>query len=490
MKQPARHVAVAENPRMSQGSAALGMIGLGTMGRNLLLNLAEHGHAVVGYDLGQPARDRLRQEAEALGACARPAASLDELLGALRRPAAIMLLVPAGKPVDSVLADLMPRLRSGDVVIDGGNSHFRDTARRIATAAEQGIDFLGMGVSGGEAGARRGPSLMPGGSRAAWDRVRAIFEPVAAQVAGEPCVAYLGRGAAGHYVKMVHNGIEYGLMQLIAEVYDIMRRGLGMQAGEMAEAFAGWNRGDLEGFLLEITVAVLRTMDQETGRPLVDLIRDAARQKGTGMWTSQDALALGVPVPTIDLAVAMRHLSAREELRRAAAARYPASPRRPEADRQRWIRNLGGALCAAQMLTYAQGLDALSAASSEHDFGLDLEAVLRVWRGGCIIRTAMLEPMRDALHQQPDLQNLILAPHLAQQLATTSEDLRSTVAAAAAWGVPAAALSVSLACFDALRSERLPANLIQAQRDCFGAHTYERLDKPGTFHTEWGPAAD
>ena len=461
----------------------IGMIGLGVMGRNFLLNMADHGFSVAGFDQDPAKIEALR--VEGAGRPVRGAGAVGEFLGLLRRPRAIILLVPAGPPVDAVIAELVPHLRAGDLIIDAGNTHFTDTDRRAQDLAGKGLPYLGVGVSGGEEGARHGPSLMPGGPRGAYERVRPVFEASAAQVKGEPCVAYLGPGSAGHYVKMVHNGIEYGLMQLIAETYDLMKRGLGLSDDELHEFYAGWNEGELAGYLVEITGQIFSKEDEKTGQRLVDEIRGAAKQLGTGMWTSQSAMDLGIPAPTIDAAVAMRNLSTREE-ERAAASRALARPVRPcEGGRETLLPQLGGALLAATIVTYAQGFAVLRAASEKYHYGLDLGAVARIWRGGCIIRSALLEDIREAYRRDAELSHLFLASGLGLKLQAHEEDLRAAVTAAAAAGIPASALMSALGYLDGYRSAWLPANLIQAQRDYFGAHTYERLDVKGTFHTQW-----
>ena len=472
----------------SQQQYEIGMVGLGVMGRNFVLNLADHGISVAGFDKDPATVAALGQEARQ--GDARGAADITEFIALLRRPRAVMLLVPAGPPVDSVINDLLAHLQPGDLIIDAGNSHFKDTDVRARNLAARGIQLLGVGMSGGEEGARRGPSIMPGGPKDAYERVRLIFEATAAQINGEPCVAYLGPGSAGHFVKMVHNGIEYGLMQLIAETYDLMKRGLGLSDDELHEFYAGWNHGELEGYLLEITSHIFSTKDGKAGPRLIDEIRDVARQLGTGMWTSQSAMELQVPVPTIDVAVAMRNLSVLESERTAASAvlQRPAPPF--PGDRETFLKQLGRALFVGTIITYAQGLALLAAASEKYAYGLDLSAVVRIWRGGCIIRAAVLEDIRGAYHSQPRLPNLLLNPELAAKIMAHQEDLRAVVSAAAQLGLPAPGLMTSLSYMDGYRSSWLPANLIQAQRDYFGSHTYERVDSKGTFHTVWENTRD
>jgi 6-phosphogluconate dehydrogenase len=388
-------------------------------------------------------------------------------------------------PVDAVIRDLLPHLQPGDLIIDGGNSHFDDTDLRGKMLAEKGLHFLGVGISGGESGARHGPSIMPGGPREAYERVRPIFEAVAAKVNGEPCVTYLGPGSAGHYVKMVHNGIEYGLMQLIAESYDLMTRGLGLSDDELHDVYARWNETELNGFLIEITAQIFRQVDEKTGRRLVDVILDEARQKGTGKWTSQDGMELQAPTPTIDAAVAARDLSTYKTERETASRLLGGPSPSFQGERGAFLEQLRSALYAAMILTYAQGMALLRVASQSYGYGLDLEAVARIWRGGCIIRAALLEPIRAAYRARPDLANLLLDPDLSAELVRRQGDLRAIVSHAAGLGIPAPGLMASLAYLDGYRSAWLPANLIQAQRDYFGAHTYERVDARGVFHTRW-----
>jgi 6-phosphogluconate dehydrogenase len=460
------------------------MVGLGIMGRNLLLNMADHGFAVAGYDKDTAKVEALRNESAERNIAG--AANVTDFIALLRKPRAIMMLVPAGAPVDSVIKDLLPHLDKGDLIIDAGNSYFKDTDLRARNLTAKGIRFFGVGVSGGEEGARHGPSLMPGGPKDTYERVRPVFEAVAAKVNGEPCVIWLGPGSAGHFVKMVHNGVEYGVMQLLAETYDLMKRGLGLNDDELHEVYALWNQGALNGYLVEITSHIFCKQDEKTGKRLIDEILDVAKQKGTGMWTSQSAMELQVPIPTIDLAVAMRDLSGFAKEREQAGAIYQRPIRRFTGDRETFLAQLGRALFAALIITYAQGMALLAAASDKYKYHLDLEAVPRIWRGGCIIRAALLEEICAAFRARRELPNLLLDSDLSRQLMEHQEDLRYVVGQAVESGVPAPALMVSLGYMDAYRSAWLPANLIQAQRDYFGAHTYERIDAKGTFHTEWG----
>jgi 6-phosphogluconate dehydrogenase len=461
----------------------IGMVGLGVMGRNLLLNMADHGFSVAGYDKNADKVKALRQEAKkgnVLGAT-----DIKEFIGLLRRPRAVMMLVPAGAPVDSVIKDLLPNLEKGDLIIDAGNSYFKDTDSRAAKLEAEGIHFLGVGVSGGEEGARHGPSIMPGGPKDVYERIRRIFEAASAKVNGDPCVTWLGPGSAGHFVKMVHNGIEYGVMQLIAETYDLLKRGWGMNDDDVGEIYASWNKGELNSYLVEISGHIFSKKDGKTGKRLIDEILDVAKQKGTGMWTSQSAMELQVPIPTIDLAVAMRDLSAFEKERAQAGAFYQRSIRRFKSNRDTFVTQLERALFAAMIITYAQGMALLAVASDKYKYHLDLEAVARIWRGGCIIRAALLEDICAAFRERGDLPNLLLDSNLSRKLTEHQDDLRQVVSQAAESGVPVPGLMVSLGYFDAYRSAWLPANLTQAQRDYFGAHTYERTDAKGTFHTEW-----
>jgi len=467
---------------MAESNLDIGMVGLGVMGRNLLLNMADHGYSVGGLDTDAAKVKSLL--AEAAGKKAGATTDAKEFVAMLRKPRAIMMLVPAGKPVDAVIREMMPLLSPGDLLIDAGNSHFNDTDLRNKALAEKSFHFFGMGVSGGESGARHGPSMMPGGPKEAYERVRPILEAVSAKVNNEPCVAYLGPGSAGHYVKMVHNGIEYGLMQLISETYDVMKRVMGLSNEELHGVYDGWNRGDLNGFLMEITADIFRQKDDKSNKLLIDVILDVARQKGTGQWTSQDALELKVPVPTIDAAVAMRDLSGREEIRAAANKLFqgPQIVSRPERVMIDKIRN---AFHAAMILTYAQGMAQLQAASKAYNYGLNMELIARIWRGGCIIRAALLEDIRTAYRAKPDLPELTLDPAIGKKVAERAADLRAFVKLAVDNGIPAAGHMMCLTYFDAYRSGWMPFNLIQAQRDYFGAHTYERVDEKGTFHTHW-----
>jgi 6-phosphogluconate dehydrogenase len=461
----------------------IGMVGLGVMGRNLVLNMADHGFSVAGYDKDPDQVEALRTESADRDICG--ARNINDFIALLRSPRAVMMLVPAGAPVDSVIKDLLPHLDRGELIIDAGNSFFKDTDVRARNLMAKGIQFLGMGVSGGEEGARHGPSIMPGGPKEAYERVRPVLESVAARVNGDPCVTYLGPGSAGHFVKMVHNGIEYGIMQLLAETYDLMKRGLGLNDDELHDVFSAWSNGELNSYLTEITSHIFSKVDEKTGKRLIDEILDVAKQKGTGMWTSESAMELQVPIPTIDLAVAMRDLSVFAKEREQAGAIYQRSQRRFTGDRDAFLAQLSRALFAGMVIVYAQGMALLAVASDRYEYCLDLGAVARIWRGGCIIRAALLEDICEAFRARRDLPNLLLDSNLSRKITERQADLRRMVCHAAESGVPTPGLMVSLSYLDAYRSAWLPANLIQAQRDYFGAHTYERVDAKGTFHTEW-----
>jgi 6-phosphogluconate dehydrogenase len=466
-----------------QQTYEIGMVGLGVMGRNLVLNMADHGFLVAGCDKDQTKVEALRKESSQRNI--RGATDILDFIALLRKPRAIMMLVPAGAPVDSVIQDLLPHLDKGDLIIDAGNSYFKDTDLRASNLTARGIQFLGVGVSGGEEGARHGPSIMPGGPKEAYERVRPLFEAAAAKVNGNPCVTYLGPGSAGHFVKMVHNGIEYGVMQLIAETYDMMKRSLGLNDDEAHEVYALWNKGELNSYLVEITGHIFSKRDEKTGQRLIDEILDVAKQTGTGMWTSQSAMELQLPIPTIDLAVAMRDLSVFVKEREQADAIYQRPMRRFTGDRDTFLTQSGRALYAAMIITYAQGMALLATASNKYEYHFDLEAVARIWQGGCIIRATLLEDICAAFHARRDLPNLLLDPNLSRKVMEHQEDLRRVVSRASESGVPIPGLMVSLGYLDAYRSAWLPANLVQAQRDYFGSHTYERIDAKGTFHTEW-----
>ena len=468
---------------MTQQKCDIGMVGLGTMGFNLVMNMSDHGFSVVGYNKDLERVDALNKAGK--GREVYGVRKIDDMTANLRKPRAVVLLVPAGGPVDAVIKELIPLLEPGDMIVDGGNSHYTDTDRRAKMLKEQGLNYLGMGISGGEKGARFGPSMMPGGELEAYQRVQPIFEAVAAKVNGDPCVTYLGPGSAGHYVKIVHNGIEYGLMQLISESYDLMKRGLQMDNDQLAEVFSGWDQEELNGFLIEITAKIFRKEDDKNGKRLVDMILGEARQKGTGMWTSQDAMDLQVPVPTIDAAVTWRNLSDFLSERRTASRELRGPNGKLKVDRQAFVEKLRRAIYASMILTYDQGFALLRVASKTYHYQLDLEAVARIWRGGCIIPAALLEDFRRAFKRRADLPNLLIDADIAGLVEERQSDLREVVQTASGWGLPIPGLMASLAYFDGYRSAWLPANLIQAQRDFFGAHTYQRVDRDGVFHTQW-----
>lgn len=462
-----------------------GMVGLGVMGRNLLFNIADHEYNVAGLDLDQGKVDALQNEATEKQKV-KGTTSVDEFVKMLKTPRAIMLLVPAGKPVDGAIASLVPLLEKGDIIVDGGNSYFPDTDRRFNELSEKGIHFFGMGVSGGEEGARFGPSMMPGGDQGAYDRLKPIFEAVAAKVNGEPCVAYMGTGSAGHYVKMVHNGIEYGIMQLISEVYDLLKRGLKYSDDQLQQTFQSWNEGELKSFLLEITGVVLKKNDDETGKRLIEMISDVARAKGTGKWTSQNAMDIQAPVPVIDAAVSMRDLSKYKNERLQASEKLAWNNTANDSDEHGGlVEHVKKAYHFAMLTIYAQGLAQLQLASKEYKYGLNLAEVAKIWRGGCIIRSTSLEDFMQAFVKNPELPNIMLDDNIAATLLDTQEAARFTAKFAIDKGIAASALLSAVSYFDAYRTAKLPTNLIQAQRDYFGAHTYERTDREGVFHTKW-----
>lgn len=464
-----------------------GMIGLGVMGSNLLLNLADHHFKVAGFDV-KPERGAALEAAAKKGTVAKGFSTLKDMVQALQKPRKIMMLVPAGKPVDDVIASLLPHLEEGDIVIDGGNSYFKDTLTRNTYLQEKGIHFMGMGVSGGELGARLGPSMMPGGDGEAYQYLKPLLESIAAKADEVPCVAYMGKGAAGHYVKMVHNGIEYAMMQLISEVYDIMRRGAGFTNDELYTTFKQWNKGPLQSFLVNITAEIFKTADDETDTEddyLIDKILDEAGAKGTGKWTSQEGMNLGVPIPTIDAAVTARNLSGFRQERIEAAALYKSKALKISGDKASLAETLEHTLHFAFIVSYTQGMALLHSASTAYSMDIPMQAVVQVWKAGCIIRSSLLQTFEKAFAKKEDLPNLLLDEEIASLLLQQEDSLRQVVAQAVKARIPVAALSSALAYFDAYRTERLPINLVQAQRDYFGAHTYQRIDKEGFFHTEW-----
>jgi 6-phosphogluconate dehydrogenase len=466
-----------------------GLTGLATMGANLARNVAHHDIPVAVHNRTTSRTDRFIAEHGDEGPITGHATTAD-WIAALARPRVVMSMVQAGPATDAVIDDIVPHLDRGDVLIDGGNANFRDTQRRHDAIAERGIHFLGTGVSGGEEGALNGPSIMPGGDREPYERsVAPIFEAIAANVDGTPCCTYVGADGAGHYVKMVHNGIEYADMQLIAESYDLMRFGAGLEVPEIAERFEAWNESELESFLIEITARVLHKTDAATGRPLVDVILDAAGQKGTGRWTAQNALELGIPLTGITEAVFARSLSALKAEREQAAGRLagpdPSAGTAAGADPQLTV-DLEHALYASKIVSYAQGFAQMAAAADDEGWNIDLGAMATIWRGGCIIRARFLDRIREAYDAEPALRNLMLAEFFADALREAQDPWRRVVARAAELGVPTPAFSSSLAYYDGYRRARGPASLIQGLRDLFGAHTYQRIDRPGTFHTMWG----
>lgn len=468
---------------MAEHSCEIGIIGLGVMGRNFLLNLAGHNFNVAGYDIDMNKVNSLRSETN------DPRIHISEktenFIGSLRLPRAVMMLVPAGAPVDSVINNIKDHLHEGDLIIDAGNSYFKDTDLRAEKLAEKNIRFMGAGLSGGEEGARLGPSIMPGGLRESWERVRPLFEAAAARVNGIPCVSYLGSGSSGHFVKMVHNGIEYGVMQLIAETYDLMKRYLNLNDDQLGDIYREWNEGELNSYLLGITGDIFAKKDDRTGNSLINIILDVARQKGTGMWTSQSAMELQVPIPVIDVAVSMRYLSVFKDQRHNAGRIFHQPVQQFKGNVESFLSQLKNAFYTAMIITYAQGMALLAIASGKYNYGLNLRDIASIWKGGCVIRAELLNDIYEAFSAKPDLSNLLLDQNLSAKIIRYDKQLREIVREAAYAGVPVPALMASLGYFDAIRSEKLPANLVQAQRDYFGSHTYERVDAEGTFHTEW-----
>lgn len=470
---------------MSTNQCDIGLIGLGVMGENLALNMESKGFTVAVFNRTTEVTEKFAV-GRAKGKNIQPTRTIEEFVGALKRPRIAMMMVKAGPPVDSVIGQLVPLLDKGDVIIDGGNSLFTDTQRRCKELESAGIHFVGMGVSGGEEGALKGPSLMPGGSRESWDIIAPIFRKIAAQVDGEPCCRYMGPNGAGHYVKMVHNGIEYGDIQLICEAYALLKEILKMDAPQLADTFAEWNRGELESYLIEITSQIFRKIDPETGKPLVDMILDKAGQKGTGIWTLQAAINQYVVISTINAAVEARVISARKEERVAASKILP-QPRLREfkGNRDRFVIAVRDALYASKIISYAQGMELLRSGSTTYEWNLNLSDIATIWRGGCIIRAKFLNRIVQAYRRDTGLHNLLLDRYFTRIIKRAQPKWRVVLSTAVKHGVAAPALSASLAYFDSYRSAWLPANLLQAQRDFFGAHTYERIDKPGVFHTDW-----
>ncbi|MBN8425719.1 NADP-dependent phosphogluconate dehydrogenase [Microbacterium esteraromaticum] len=471
---------------MPEASANIGVVGLAVMGSNLARNLASReGNTVAVLNRSRSKTDELVAAHPEAGFV--PAFSYEEFAASLQRPRTAIIMVKAGGPTDAVIDELARVFEPGDIIVDGGNAYFPDTIRRERAVRETGINFVGAGISGGEEGALTGPSIMPGGSDESWVTLGPILRSIAAVAEGEPCVTHVGHDGAGHFVKMVHNGIEYADMQLIAEAYDLIRRGTGKTPAQIADIFAEWNRGELESYLIEITAEVLRQVDAATGQPLVDVIVDQAGAKGTGAWTVQTALALGVPVSGIAEATFARSLSSHPE-QRAAAAHLPGPDEAftvPADQVEAFIEDVRQALYASKIVAYSQGFDEIRAGAAEYDWNIDLGAIAKIWRGGCIIRAQFLNRIADAYTDTPDLPVLMAAPYFADALTRGQDAWRRVVIAAATAGIPAPAFSSSLSYYDGIRADRLPAALVQGQRDFFGAHTYRRTDKPGTFHTQW-----
>lgn len=459
-----------------------GLTGLAVMGQNLARNVAKNGFPIAVHNRSM---DKTQAFALQHGSDGQIVATTDieDFVRALQPPRSIMVMVKAGRPVDEVIAQLRPHLSPGDLIIDGGNSLFSDTQNRIIELSSDGILFLGTGVSGGEDGALNGPSIMPGGPREGYEMVAPIFTRISAQVDGIPCCAYIGQGGAGHYVKMVHNGIEYADMQLIAEAYDLLKSS-GLNNSDLAAVFDDWNKGDLDSFLIQITARIFTIIDEDTGEFLVDMILDAAGQKGTGKWTSQSALDLGIPVTAITEAVFARFLSALKQQRIAASTTLP-GPAGHLTRRASFVADVRDALYASKIVAYAQGFDQMLAAAREYGWTLNPAEIATIWRGGCIIRARFLDRIKEAFEENPALPNLLVAPYFCDAVRKAQDGWRRVVSEAVQSGVPVPAFAASLAYYDGYRRSRLPANLIQAQRDLFGAHTYERIDKPGVFHSRW-----
>jgi len=453
------------------------------MGQNLALNFESKGFSVAVYNRTTARTDDFI-EGPAKGRNVLGTHSIASLVEALESPRKVFLMVKAGEPVDDFIGQLLPHLHKGDLIIDGGNSYFKDTERRSESLASREVLYIGTGVSGGEEGALKGPCIMPGGQAEAYALVAGLLTKAAAQVDDGPCCSYIGPAGAGHFVKMVHNGIEYGIMQCIAETYDAMSQILGMSATEIGEAMTDWQTGELNGYLMEITINALAMKDEDTGKPLVDVILDKAGQKGTGKWTSQTALDVGVAIPTIDTAVASRIMSAFKD-ERVAASKLLNGPKPPKEQKATMVQNLRDGLYCSMISTYAQGFSLLTHASAEFGYGLNMPEIARIWKGGCIIRSRLLDKFRAAFQEKKDLVNILVAPEFVEIMNKRQASWRKGVGAAVAAGVPCLSLGASLAYWDGYRAARMPQNLTQAQRDYFGAHTYQRTDKPGTFHTIW-----
>lgn len=469
---------------MSDTKYDFGMIGLGTMGKNLVLNMSDHGYSVAGYD-----KDATKVSGLIAADTNGNITALNTVkafIDSLAVPRTVMMLVPAGPIVDAVIGELKPLLGENDIIIDCGNSHFVDTQARTEKLAKDNIHFMGIGVSGGELGARLGPSIMPGGDEMAYKRIEKMLQDVSAKAEGEPCTAYMGKGAAGHYVKMVHNGIEYGLMELLAETYHILKMHGGMSNEEMHDAFSSWSKGRLKAYLVEITAAILVEKDPDSDGMLLDKIADSAQQKGTGAWMSEDAMKILSPIPSVDAAVTQRVISSMKD-QRVKAAKFIGKQKTPQVcnDKEVLLKDMESALYAGFLILYAEGLAMLQQASEYYKYGTDIAKVASIWRGGCIIRAAVLDQITEAYRADADLKNLLLAPAFTDAIKSGEEAMRRIVIRAIQQGIPTPGFGATLNYFDSYFSEWLPANMIQAQRDFFGAHTYERTDKAGTFHTEW-----
>ncbi|MBU8581765.1 MULTISPECIES: NADP-dependent phosphogluconate dehydrogenase [Bacillus] len=462
----------------------IGVVGLAVMGKNLALNIESRGFTVSVYNRSSEKTEEFLKEAE--GKNVVGTYSIEEFVQSLEKPRKILLMVKAGTPTDATIQSLLPHLEKGDILIDGGNTYYKDTQRRNRELAESGIHFIGTGVSGGEEGALKGPSIMPGGQKEAHELVKPILEAISAKVDGEPCTTYIGPDGAGHYVKMVHNGIEYGDMQLISESYFILKHIVGLSSDELHEVFSEWNKGELDSYLIEITADIFTKKDEETGKPLVDVILDKAGQKGTGKWTSQSALDLGVPLPIITESVFARFISSMKEERVKASKLLTGPEAKPAAEnKEELIEAVRKALFMSKICSYAQGFAQMKAASEEYGWDLKYGDIAMIFRGGCIIRAAFLQKIKEAYDRDPELDNLLLDPYFKNIVESYQGALRKTISLAVEQGIPVPCFSSALAYFDSYRTATLPANLIQAQRDYFGAHTYERTDKEGIFHTEW-----
>ena len=468
---------------MNDEKYKLGMVGLGVMGRNLVLNMADHGFAIAGYDMDKGKAAQLNEQGK--GKKVRGFDNVEDFVDSLAKPKIVMMLVPAGKPVDNVIHNVLPFLSDNDIIIDAGNSYYKDTDTRAEMLAKKNIFYLGVGVSGGEHGARYGPSMMPGGPQEAYEQVRDIFEVISAHVDNEPCVTWLGHGSAGHFVKMVHNGIEYALMQLISETYDIMSQVLGFSDEKLSRIYNTWNDGALNSFLIEITSDIFKKIDDRTHKYLVEVILDEAHQKGTGTWSSESAMELQVAVPAIDTAVQMRYLSSDKDLRKEESKLLEGPSYTFSGKADSLVNDLRDALEVGFIISYSQGFSLMGKASDVMKYNLDKKKIAEIWRGGCIIRSALLQDIMQAYLDNPNITTLLENNILSKRATKLQLGLRRVVQAASDSGIPAPGMMSILSYFDSLRSSWLPANLIQAQRDFFGSHQYQRIDEKGTFHTEW-----